>query len=241
MLFLSPPPKKPQAAQQFSTFSTLIIIRNVSWSVNQYIIMISEDHVTLKTGVMMLKIQLRIILVLIFLLALFLHEYWTQTAPNITRIRFTKITVQDRFTVTVNATDITECEILSNSTSRVSLEWDYHYISFLTLCLSVFSSRSLTLMCFMNTSLLDALRLCCHGNCAVSVCQSSSRSAGHAPSQACFSSLQKPAVNSALIASLGVFTTHAKKPHPWGHTSRAWWDTHGELYVTLYNWLRGHL
>ncbi len=28
--------------------------------VNQYIIMISEDHVTLKTGVMMLKIQLRI-------------------------------------------------------------------------------------------------------------------------------------------------------------------------------------
>ncbi len=39
-------------------FSTLIIIRNVSWAVNQYIIMISEDHVTLKTGVMMLKIQL---------------------------------------------------------------------------------------------------------------------------------------------------------------------------------------
>ncbi len=27
---------------------------------NQHIIMISEDHVTLKTGVMMLKIQLRI-------------------------------------------------------------------------------------------------------------------------------------------------------------------------------------
>ncbi len=41
-------------------FSTLIIIRNVSWAVNQYIRMISEDHVTLKTGVMMLKIQLRI-------------------------------------------------------------------------------------------------------------------------------------------------------------------------------------
>ncbi len=41
-------------------FSTLIIIRNVCWAVNQYIIMISEDHVTLKTGVMMLKIQLRI-------------------------------------------------------------------------------------------------------------------------------------------------------------------------------------
>ncbi len=37
-------------------FSTLIIIRNVSWAANQYIIMISEDHVTLKTGVMMLKI-----------------------------------------------------------------------------------------------------------------------------------------------------------------------------------------
>ncbi len=28
--------------------------------INQHIIMISEDHVTLKTGVMMLKIQLRI-------------------------------------------------------------------------------------------------------------------------------------------------------------------------------------
>ncbi len=38
-------------------FSTLIIIRNVSCAVNQHIIMISEDHVTLKTGVMMLKIH----------------------------------------------------------------------------------------------------------------------------------------------------------------------------------------
>ncbi len=28
--------------------------------INQHIVMISEDHVTLKTGVMMLKIQLRI-------------------------------------------------------------------------------------------------------------------------------------------------------------------------------------
>ncbi len=34
------------------------IIRNVSWAANQHIIMISEDHVTLKTAVMMLKIQL---------------------------------------------------------------------------------------------------------------------------------------------------------------------------------------
>ncbi len=32
--------------------------QHVSWAVNQYIIMISEDHVTLKTGGMMLKIQL---------------------------------------------------------------------------------------------------------------------------------------------------------------------------------------
>ncbi len=39
-------------------FSTLIMIRNVSWAANQHIRMISEDHVTLKTGVMMLKIQL---------------------------------------------------------------------------------------------------------------------------------------------------------------------------------------
>ncbi len=39
-------------------FSTLIIIINVSWAVNQHIRMISEDHVTLNTGVMMLKIQL---------------------------------------------------------------------------------------------------------------------------------------------------------------------------------------
>ncbi len=48
---------KYEAAQ---LFSTLIIIRNASRAANQYIIMISEDHVTLKTGVMMLKIQLRI-------------------------------------------------------------------------------------------------------------------------------------------------------------------------------------
>ncbi len=48
-------PLKYCAAQ---LFSTLIIIRNVSWAVNQHIRMISEDHVTLKTGVMMLKIQL---------------------------------------------------------------------------------------------------------------------------------------------------------------------------------------
>ncbi len=50
-------PQKYWAAQ---LFSTLIIIRNVSWAANQHIRMISEDHVTLKTGVMMLKIQLRI-------------------------------------------------------------------------------------------------------------------------------------------------------------------------------------
>ncbi len=49
--------QKYEAAQ---LFSALIIIRKVSWAVNQYIIMISEDHVTLKTGVMMLKIQLHI-------------------------------------------------------------------------------------------------------------------------------------------------------------------------------------
>ncbi len=35
-------PQKYEAA-----FSTLIIIRNVSWAANQHIIMISEDHVTL--------------------------------------------------------------------------------------------------------------------------------------------------------------------------------------------------
>ncbi len=43
-------PQKYEAAQLFSIF---LIIRNVSRAVNQYIIMISEDHVTLKTGVMM--------------------------------------------------------------------------------------------------------------------------------------------------------------------------------------------
>ncbi len=50
-------PQKYCAAQ---LFSILIIIINVSRAVNQYIIMISEDHVTLKTGGMMLKIQLRL-------------------------------------------------------------------------------------------------------------------------------------------------------------------------------------
>ncbi len=36
-------------------FLTLIVIINVCY---QHIIMISEDHVTLETGVMMLKIQI---------------------------------------------------------------------------------------------------------------------------------------------------------------------------------------
>ncbi len=49
--------QKYEAAQ---LFSALILIRNVSWASNQYIIMIYEDHVTLKTGGMMLEIQLRI-------------------------------------------------------------------------------------------------------------------------------------------------------------------------------------
>ncbi len=43
----------PQKYCAARLFSTLIIIRNV-----QHIIMISEDHVTLKTAVMMLEIQL---------------------------------------------------------------------------------------------------------------------------------------------------------------------------------------
>ncbi len=46
--------QKYEAAQLFS-----VIIRNVSW--NLHIIMISEDHVTLKTGVMMLKILFSLI------------------------------------------------------------------------------------------------------------------------------------------------------------------------------------
>ncbi len=37
---------------------TMVIIRNMYWAANQYIRMISEDHVTLKTGVIMLKIQI---------------------------------------------------------------------------------------------------------------------------------------------------------------------------------------
>ncbi len=44
----------PQKYEAARLFSTLIIIR----ASNQHIIMISEDHVTLKTGVMMLKIHL---------------------------------------------------------------------------------------------------------------------------------------------------------------------------------------
>ncbi len=50
----------PQKYEATQLFSTLIIIRNVSWAANHHIRMISEDHVTLKTGVMMLNIQLRI-------------------------------------------------------------------------------------------------------------------------------------------------------------------------------------
>ncbi len=40
------------------TVSVLIIIINISCTTNLYLIMISEDHVTLKTAVMMLKIHL---------------------------------------------------------------------------------------------------------------------------------------------------------------------------------------
>ncbi len=47
--------QSPQKYCAARLFSTLIIIRKAA---NQHIIMISEDHVTLKTGVMMLKIQL---------------------------------------------------------------------------------------------------------------------------------------------------------------------------------------
>ncbi len=42
--------------KQHNRFKLIIIF--LSWSINQRKIMISEDHVTLKTGVMMLKIQL---------------------------------------------------------------------------------------------------------------------------------------------------------------------------------------
>ncbi len=48
----------PQKYESAQLFSTLIIIIKASRAVNQYIIMISEDHVTLKTGIMMLEIQL---------------------------------------------------------------------------------------------------------------------------------------------------------------------------------------
>ncbi len=40
-------------------FSTLLIIRNI-WAAYQHIKLISKDHVTLKTGVMKLKIKLYI-------------------------------------------------------------------------------------------------------------------------------------------------------------------------------------
>ncbi len=44
-----------KVAWLFSTFKEII---NVSWASKQHIRMISEDHVTLKTGVMIQKIQL---------------------------------------------------------------------------------------------------------------------------------------------------------------------------------------
>ncbi len=44
--------------KQHKGFQDLKIIRNVSLAANQHIIMISEDHVALNTGGMMLNIQL---------------------------------------------------------------------------------------------------------------------------------------------------------------------------------------
>ncbi len=46
-------PQKYWAAKRVST-----LLRNISWAADHHIRMISEDHVTLKTAVMMLKIQL---------------------------------------------------------------------------------------------------------------------------------------------------------------------------------------
>ncbi len=43
---------------QLLSILIILIIRNVARAANQYIIMISEDHVTLKTGVMMPNNQL---------------------------------------------------------------------------------------------------------------------------------------------------------------------------------------
>ncbi len=50
------PKKKRNLTAQL--FSTLIILRNVSWVANQHIRMILKDHVTLKTEVKMLKTQI---------------------------------------------------------------------------------------------------------------------------------------------------------------------------------------
>ncbi len=57
-------PKSPEKWITVSTkyeaaqlFLTLTILRHFSWAANQVIRMISEDHVTLKNGVIMLKIQ----------------------------------------------------------------------------------------------------------------------------------------------------------------------------------------
>ncbi len=51
------PKKRSQVPQKYDTYAAQ---RFPALIINQYIIMISEDHVTLKTGEMMLKIQLRI-------------------------------------------------------------------------------------------------------------------------------------------------------------------------------------
>ncbi len=48
----------PQKIWSSTTVFDIDNNNNVSWASNQHIRMISEDHVTLKTGVMMLKIQI---------------------------------------------------------------------------------------------------------------------------------------------------------------------------------------
>ncbi len=60
VLYLSKNPEKRmiRVIYEAAQLLILLIIINASWAVNQHIRMISEDHVTLKTGVMMLKIQL---------------------------------------------------------------------------------------------------------------------------------------------------------------------------------------
>ncbi len=125
-------------------FSTLIMIRNVSWTANQHIRMISEDHVRLKTGVMMLKIQLWLTL-----LYFFIYSNRRQFCKIV--IIFHNITVFTLFLYKINAA----WDVFQKHLTNPKLEWHWllsGYIPVWFYCVHLLVSKNINIL-IMNYKL----------------------------------------------------------------------------------------